>query len=164
MFKENQKFNRGWLVFILLPLLGLFIFGFVRPSVLQKPFNESPWPAFFLLSFSVLSVFSIVFLFRIQLKTKVDGLGIHYQFSPFHKRSRLIQWGNLNEASIRKYKPIKEYGGWGVRYGMHGKAYTIAGKYGLQLVLKDGKKLMIGTQQPEVLQELLKKYNNCFVS
>jgi hypothetical protein len=58
---------------------------------------------------------------------------------------------------VRKYSPIKEYGGWGFRYGFkNGKAYNISGNMGLQLILKNGDRILIGTQKPEELETYLK--------
>jgi hypothetical protein len=58
---------------------------------------------------------------------------------------------------VRKYKPLAEFGGWGLRFGVSGKAYNISGNKGLQLELTNNKKLLIGTQKPEELSEALNK-------
>jgi TATA-box binding protein (TBP) (component of TFIID and TFIIIB) len=43
-----------------------------------------------------------------------------------------------------------EYGGWGIRCGWHGKkVYNISGNRGVQLVFKNGKRLLIGSQKPD---------------
>jgi hypothetical protein len=41
------------------------------------------------------------------------------------------------------------YGGWGIKRGIGGLAYNVSGNQGLQLVLTDGRKILIGTQKPE---------------
>jgi hypothetical protein len=60
-----------------------------------------------------------------------------------------------------KYRPILEYGGWGIRMGKNGKAYTVSGDRGVRFVFTDKKKLLIGTQNPEkfqkVMREMIKK-------
>ncbi len=40
----------------------------------------------------------------------------------------------MNEFYARKYRPIREYGGWGIRYGWNGRAYSTSGNEGVQLV------------------------------
>ncbi len=46
---------------------------------------------------------------------------------------------------------MKEYGGWGIRYGMKGMAYNVSGNRGVQLEFETGKRLLIGSQRPEEL-------------
>jgi len=62
----------------------------------------------------------------------------------------------VEAAEVRKYKPISEYGGWGLRYGFKGKAYTVSGKTGLQLYMRAGKNILFGTSRPEELADYLK--------
>jgi hypothetical protein len=50
---------------------------------------------------------------------------------------------------------MREYGGWGVKYGWAGKAYNISGNRGVQLKLSNGKGLLIGSQRPEELAQAI---------
>lgn len=54
---------------------------------------------------------------------------------------------------------LLEFGGWGFRVVTMNadKAYNVSGNMGLQLVLMNGKKLLIGTKQPEHLTDILTK-------
>ena len=54
-----------------------------------------------------------------------------------------------------QYNALLEYGGWGVRVSPLGMAF-IAGNTGVQLVLKDGSKVLIGTNQVEEMKGLKK--------
>jgi len=58
---------------------------------------------------------------------------------------------------LRGYSPISEYGGWGMRYSLSGKgrALNVSGRTGVQLVFKDGKKLLIGTQKADDIMQVL---------
>ena len=52
----------------------------------------------------------------------------------------------------RTYRPILEYGGWGIRYTMgRGWAYNVSGNQGVQLELASGKRILIGSQRAEEL-------------
>jgi hypothetical protein len=53
----------------------------------------------------------------------------------------------------RTYRPILEYGGWGVRYSFvrKGWAYTVSGNRGVQLQLANGKRILVGSQRAEEL-------------
>jgi len=60
---------------------------------------------------------------------------------------------------VRKYSPIGEYGGWGYRVAgkRSGVAYNISGNMGIQIELKNGKKILLGTRKPEEAKEALRK-------
>ena len=108
----------------------------------------------------IIPVFIIPALFYfLKLKTKVEENGIYVRFIPFHLKEIFISWDQLDECYIRTYSPLGEYGGWGIKYGLGGagKVYNVSGNQGLQLVFKDGSRLLIGTQKPEELQEVIKK-------
>lgn len=51
-----------------------------------------------------------------------------------------------------------DFGGWGYRLGKWGKAYSTKGEHGVQLIMKDGSQLMIGTQKPEEVQKIINQY------
>ncbi|EAR12449.1 hypothetical protein PI23P_07485 [Polaribacter irgensii 23-P] len=74
-----------------------------------------------------------------------------------------IQWQEIETAHVRNYNPIGEYSGWGIKGGLlwnkeKGKYVNISGAIGIQLVLKNGKKLLIGTQKKEEVNNVLKNY------
>ncbi|TBV28449.1 hypothetical protein DMZ43_00440 [Meridianimaribacter sp. CL38] len=61
-----------------------------------------------------------------------------------------MSWKSINNAYVRTYEPISEYGGWGIKGGWNkskGKAINVSGTIGIQLELADGKKLLIGTKK-----------------
>ncbi|HTL28989.1 MAG TPA: hypothetical protein VL282_07210, partial [Tepidisphaeraceae bacterium] len=53
----------------------------------------------------------------------------------------------------RTYRPLVDASGWGVHYSFTGKgwAYNVTGDRGVQIRLKDGKWLLIGSQKPDEL-------------
>ena len=69
-----------------------------------------------------------------------------------------MSWDEVQDVEIRKFKPISEYGGWGIRYGKSGKAIIISGGEGLQLSLKSGKKILIGIKKVDELSLFLRNF------
>ena len=65
--------------------------------------------------------------------------------------NRTIALRDIASAEVCAYRPIRDYGGWGVRWGAGGIAYNARGNRGVQLVLKTGKRVLIGSQRPEEL-------------
>jgi hypothetical protein len=62
---------------------------------------------------------------------------------------KTVYFEELDHFSLKEYDAIKEYGGWGLRSKKNKKAYTVSGKHGIQLLLKNGKMILIGTQKPK---------------
>jgi len=113
-------------------------------------------------TFSSIAPLIIIFvanliLIALKLNTKINKQGIYFQLFPFQFKYNEISWNDVLTIEVRKYKPIREYGGWGYRFSFkNGKAYNISGNMGLQIVLKNGDKILIGTQKPDELMEFLK--------
>ncbi len=100
----------------------------------------------------------ILMVFFLTLKTKIDKEKIEITFRPLINKPKIYKWSDIERAYVRKYKPIWEYGGWGIRYRWNSRAYNVSGNYGLQLHLKSGKKVLIGTQKPGELSKFLEEY------
>lgn len=109
-----------------------------------------------LMVMSVNSLLALIFIFS-KMKTKYDMMGIDISFYPFMLKPRHIPWSDVSQAYIRKYSPLGEFGGWGLRYGgkKKGRAYNTRGNMGIQLIMQDGKKILIGTQKEDELLRYL---------
>lgn len=149
-FYEKQKFNQP---IIWLPLAGICIF--ITYSVIHRVMEQSAsleelWKL-------ILPLLLITLFLLITLETKINDKGISYRFFPFFFSFTFIAWDELEHVTVRKYKPILEYGGWGYRLGIFGKgrAVSISGNRGIQLKLKNGKRLLIGTRHPETVMDVL---------
>lgn len=113
---------------------------------------------FFLLPSLLITVGVIIFLLLHDLRTEVDESGIRVSFRPYFTTKKIFRKEDLSKEEVRKYSPIKEFGGWGYRLAFGGKAYSISGKYGLQLEFKNGTSLLIGTRKPEELEKAIAKW------
>jgi hypothetical protein len=157
IFKEQQRFNQKWMLVIILLFLAINLWGFIQQILFGVPFGNNPASDEVMVLITIVAVIIFVFMLSLKLKTRVDRHGISYRFSIVHRKERFIKWDSVQRAYVRKYKPIKEYGGWGFRLGRSGTAFNTSGNMGLQLELTDGKKLLLGTQKPEELEMVLFK-------
>ena len=99
----------------------------------------------------------IIFLlfWQIRLKLIINKAGIYYRYFPFHLKEYFIPWETVISAQGRKYNPIKEYGGWGIKGRKSNRAYNISGSFGLQLELSDGRKLLFESRNPDEINKVL---------
>jgi hypothetical protein len=156
-FNETQKFRQWWIL-ALLVIIGLVnIWGIIQQIILGIPFGNNPSSNLMLILIAVFYFLMMAFILSIRLMTKIDRETIAIRFFPFHRKMKKFKWYEIEKAYVRKYKPIREYGGWGIRIGFKGKAYNISGNMGLQLEFKNGKKILIGTAQPGKLEDFLKQ-------
>jgi hypothetical protein len=161
IFIEEQRFTQTWLLVI----IG---FSTVVPLTLmgQEFFKDNTKISvqeFTITLLGILASVGIIFIFK--LKTRIDEIGIHYQFFPIHFSFKTIPWQEIENAHVRTYDPIGEYGGWGLKGGAFwnkkkGKCINVSGDIGIQLKLNNGKKLLIGTQKKEEAMQVLKTYLN----
>lgn len=81
----------------------------------------------------------------------------------FGRRTRFrIPLKNVVRAYARTYHPMREYGGWGIRYAPNqSRAFNMRGDRGVQLVLRSGQRVLIGSQTPEELAEAIRKAAGC---
>src|SRR6185436_17013590 len=83
-----------------------------------------------------------------RLIVDVTREGITVRFTPFMKRN--IAYSEIKHIEARTYRPIAEYGGWGIRMGLRGgMAYNASGNRGVQLQLLNDKHLLIGSQNAD---------------
>jgi hypothetical protein len=165
IFKEIQKFKQPWVWVLLigtgLITIGVFGFGIYRQIFQGIKFGNHPMSdrgliiGFCLVLLLNISLFLLFGLSK--LTTVIDKIGIEYRFFPFHSSPRLIYWDMIEKYMVIKYDPLKDYGGWGIKYSKHVKAYTLSGDKGLLLYLKSGKRILIGTQKDLELMNFLSK-------
>ncbi len=74
VFIENQRFNQWWLFVILaIPLVSVFV------AFISKEENELSKSDLIIFLVSLIFIMLIdIFIFSIQLKTRIDENGVHY--------------------------------------------------------------------------------------
>ncbi len=159
VYKERQYFRNPFVLMLLLAIVGMSVWALVQQVFLGKPFGQNPAPDAFIIIFSMFPVIFLLFFLFMRLDTNIDEESLSVTLSPFGRRK--IAWKNIDKAYVKKYKPLLEFGGWGIRYslGSKGMAYSVGGNQGLQLELSDGKKVLIGTKKASELTEFLKQIN-----
>lgn len=161
LFSEKQKFNQWWIWLLLLSINAFHFFGIYKQIISGEPFGTKPMSdTGLLISTGVTLIMTILFT-RLQLETRITKEGIHVRFFPFHLSFKYYPWDDILKSYVRQYSPIWEYGGWGLRLGFFGKgsAFNVSGNMGLQLEFKNSKKLLIGTQKPDEVSQVLNKLN-----
>jgi hypothetical protein len=153
-YRETQRVAAGWLWLAVLAVASVVWFGAFQQLVRGRPWGTSPVSdPVILVIWTLVGLGIPALLAASRLETEVDDRGIRVRLFPFHRRGVGWSFDRIAEAFPRDYKPIREYGGWGIRLGLGsaGRADNARGSRGVQLVLRDGRRVLIGSQHPERL-------------
>lgn len=143
MFHEEQRFRQIWLWFIIiLPSLVLLL-EFINML------KESEKNIFMMSFFIFFGIGLPVFFYITKLTTQVRSDGIYFRFFPLHLSFHKIPFGQMKSYRAVTYDPINEYMGWGIRYGVKGKAYNVSGNRGVQVEFVNKRNILFGSQRPE---------------
>lgn len=158
LFKETQQFRQWWYLVTLLgsivPIMVFCVYALYQQTVKGIPIGNSPAPNGVLIILFFVLVIMLWGSLIMKLEVWINQDGMHYRFFPLILKNKFISKEEILRFEIRKYKPVLEYGGWGIRTGFGrkiGKAYNVNGSIGLQLYLKNGKKVLFGTQRPQAI-------------
>jgi hypothetical protein len=159
LFSEVQRFS----LLLVMPLVILFLVAIAleghmvfRPSLE----TEEPWPTWALPVSIVgitINVLVTVILIFAKLQTRLSESTLYMRFFPFHFSYRKFDFDAIATVYARSYQPLGEFGGWGIRWTPRGRAYNVSGNRGVQLELKNGKKILIGSQRADELASLLQE-------
>ncbi|WP_047415790.1 hypothetical protein [Cellulophaga sp. Hel_I_12] len=155
LFSEQQKFTQWWLWLLLIAPIVIIAYTLIPPTIdVPNPKNSS----FHLdpsndIWISLVIMLLVLLLFLVmRLNTTIDQVAITVRFFPFFKKS--WEWSEIQSANVVTYRFV----GYGIRIsGSYGMVYNVKGNKGLAIRLKNGQKYLVGTQNPEAMQQILNK-------
>jgi len=95
-------------------------------------------------------------LLLIPLTITADAEWVHVSLGGVLKRDVLLS--DVKEISQRTYRPIREFGGWGWRFGLKKRAvaYTMLGTSAVVLTLRDGSEVYLGVEDEQALMDAVR--------
>jgi len=149
-FTEEQTFRQGWMAVVLTVAIagGLVI---AVSSTLATGIHAGT-----IIGLVVFSVITFL-LMGAKLTVHVSAEGLSVQYWPFHWQPQRIDLRAVASVEAVRYKPILEYGGWGIRYRRHGKAYNVRGNEGVLLTYRHGRTLLLGSQRAKELAQAIEQ-------
>jgi len=132
----QEKSSMKLWAFILIPILSVVVLLDVLINNSPK-FTQDPEAQLLI----IIPIFVFLLLYFIKLEWKFTESEFRYRFFPFIIKERIIPYTDIQAMSVMKINPIFEFGGWGLRRGKLGKAYTTDGNLILHIELKSGNKI-----------------------
>lgn len=163
-YVEVQHFRQRWLLMVVGMVAGLvtgvFGYGIVQQIVMGRPWGDHPLSDTGLLIVAAIAILVLgvglpLVLIFLKLVTEVRRDGIFVALWPIARR--LIPFREIRSFGAKTYRPIRDYGGWGYRVGRQGsRAFNAMGDRGVEVELRDGRIVMIGSQRPEALEQAIR--------
>ena len=161
IYREEQNFD--WWVYALLAVLDVLAWlGLVW--LLHKAPDRAALPDSWAIevpvSVSVVGLFlpAILMVGLLRMTTEVTPTHVRVYFGWVPTYRRAVAVAAIQRLEVVTYRPIADYGGWGIRSGRDGERVLNArGDRGVRLDLSDGTRLLIGSQRPEELARVLER-------
>jgi hypothetical protein len=150
IFREVQHPRQWWIWLIVVVLSAMMWYLFITQIILGQPYGNPPpdWVAWLL--WLAIGVAFPLFFWTCHLTTEVRDDALAIIWFPLYQRR--IAYQDIVQSEAVTYRPLLHYGGWGLRWSpSRGCAYSMSGNQGVQLVLRDGRRVLIGSHQPEEL-------------
>ncbi len=170
-FAEVQRFRQRWLwqtilglnvllllllalnqgLWLSLPRGPLFELGrVIGPLLGQVP------PAMLLALLVVLNLGALLLL-TWYMETYLTAEGIHFRYFPFRPRLKIIRHSEIRALRPVEYRPL-DFRGYGVYRIRNMEIYSVRGTLALRLDLQDGRRILLGTQEPGELMDAIEAY------
>lgn len=99
----------------------------------------------------VLLILTVLFLFRLTTAVTPRELIVRYGFL----YSTRVPLSDIARAEAITYRPLRDYGGWGIRGSRRRRALNARGDRGVLITRFDGSTLLVGSQRPRELLDAL---------
>ncbi|MCO6477024.1 MAG: hypothetical protein J5I94_10415 [Phaeodactylibacter sp.] len=153
LYKEEQRYRR-WEIFALL----LFLMAGTSYHFVELYVSGEYEPGLLIIQYALIALIltgALAYLWSIRLILRIDKEGIQYQFFPLHYRKHKVKWEEIESYEFVDTPAPTELSGWAVRLGTWERMFSVSGRTGLSLSLKNGQQLFIGTQHPDELKTAL---------
>jgi hypothetical protein len=157
LFHEVQRVRSRWWTVPVYPG-ALFLIGYFGAALYRQlgrglPLGREPMPDTVLWALGpcmiLVGVFLVFLCMTMRLVTTVRRDGLHIRYVPFLKRQLEIR--SIERCEACRYRPVRDYGGWGIRGSRRHRAYNVWGRGGVLLSFRNGSTLMIGSQRADEL-------------
>jgi hypothetical protein len=144
IFVEVQRFTQAWLWSVVVLVTVAAWVGAVA-AVAGSDANAAVAVLLALVGTALPLLFALA---RLCVEVHLDRVEIRYR--PFVHRT--IARTDVASAAAVTYRPVRDYGGWGIKGWSRRKvAYNVRGRRWALLTLADGRTVLLGSQRPEEL-------------
>lgn len=154
LFEEIQQFTKAPVREFIKILMGIVFIALVVSLALQKG-RMTDYNRLLIIFLPILLVAN--FILGSKLITQVRTDGIYVRFPPWQSKFSQYNWIDIAEVFVKDYKPMREFMGWGIRYAPGKIGFIVSGNSCIEIVFKNGNRVLITTQRPGEVNEVLRR-------
>jgi len=143
-----------WATWVTVVVWGAFVAG--AYPILAGLNMDLPFERRFVMAACLIMVAAVVQLFfgGTTVLVETGAVRVHLGLVPLV--SKRIAYERIRGLESVRYHPIKEFGGWGIRFARNKQAWTARGDEAVVLQLADGRELYIGSDHPQRLEDRIR--------
>jgi hypothetical protein len=157
LFREEQRPRQPWAWAIVGSITLVAWVLAIYQLVLGLQLGDNPaedWLMLLVLFFAGLLFPALMLSVKLTVEVRPDGLFL--RFRPIHRRFLDLGLDKVIEVRTRTYSPLREFGGWGIRYGRGGTAYNMNGNQGVELTYARNRHVLIGSDRALELENSIR--------
>ena len=133
-FQENQKFSSNWVIVLFAIALS------ITSASVYLSYNKNTSFFVFILPYVIRGfVFAFIKKFN-NFNIEVTESGVSLKIPLFKKE--FIGWNEIKSINLQTISPLKDFGGWGLRYNLKGTTgYIFSGTKAIFIEKNNGKKV-----------------------
>tara|TARA_R110002049_G_scaffold289293_1_gene472083 strand:+ start:203 stop:700 length:498 start_codon:yes stop_codon:yes gene_type:complete len=151
VFREEQRFSPlliGATLVVVVPVGILAAY-----SAISDGSSQNAITGILVAVLPIIFILSLYVWFRLQTAVTADEIRVGFPIFP----RKQIHLSNIRTSEVTGYHPLRDFGGWGLRFGAKGTMFNARGDRAVRLVLEDGAVVFIGSQRPEQLLQAISK-------
>lgn len=154
LFSETQQFTKPSVSNFIKVLMGVVFITLIISLVVQKG-RMTDYNRLLIILLPLLLVINIILGSKLITQIRTDG--IYVRFPPWQPKFSIYNWADIAEIFVRDYGAMREFMGWGIRYAPGKMGYIVAGTSCIEIVFKNGNKVIVTTQRKVDVNEVLKR-------
>jgi hypothetical protein len=154
LFHEEQSLRQPRLLILTaIPPVAMLLLAIWQVG-LGHPWGKQPMSNTGMVGWTIFLLLVYIRLITVKLVTEVESNQVSVAMRGLW-RSYRISLEAVKSVQTITFHPIADWGGYGVRSTAKGKAFIAQGNRGVQLELKKGGVIVVGSQRPDELAQSL---------
>lgn len=104
----------------------------------------------------IFGIAGFVWLFLVGLTVEVTEDGVRVGLGNGRLFLGFVSWAEVDDVEAVTYRPLRDFGGWGLRMSGRKTAWTASGDEAVVLRLDDGRQVYVGTTNAKRLEERIR--------
>lgn len=156
IYKEKQQYKRWDVLIPLAAFILVLLYGFFVHVTGSAGKSSSLHPAWVLISIIGL-IMAFAYLLSLRLIVIITRRHLRFQYFPLHFSIQKVKLEEIENCEPVVVPVSAELSGWNVNFTSLQPNYSVNGRKGLNVQLKNGDTFFIGSKNPDALKTAVEK-------